>query len=158
GGTILETYWLIQAAEVALPMSHTKTDSLLSNRAVVRVEPRWFQSDPPACTVTPGPNPGPTDLIAGRTAIGAERYSAPTTKSWIGLIDTGVRESHLLLNGTPAHLDVVLDCINGGPNCTGKKPDDEGDGHGTSSAGILTAFGVPDDWLRGVTDGLIDSY
>jgi len=158
GGTVLETYWLIQAFEVAIPLSHTKTDSLLSNPELVRIEPRWIQSQPPQCTVTPGTGTNPTDLVVGRTRIGAINYSAPTTTSWIGLLDTGVRETHLLLNGTPAHLGLVLDCVNGGANCTGKNPYDEDAGHGTSSAGVIAAFGVPDDRLRGVTDGMLDSY
>jgi len=168
GAQVLESYWLIEGFQVSVPLSEGKVESLLVNPDLRRIEPRSFESQPPAsCTVSAPSTGNDTDLLIGRHDIRSDLYATPGMDvSWIGLVDTGIRSSHQVLQvpatgagaSTTPHFEYPRDCINGGMNCDGNKPDDEGDGHGTSSAGILAAYAVPDERLRGVTQSLVDSY
>ncbi|HET9234982.1 MAG TPA: S8/S53 family peptidase [Candidatus Eisenbacteria bacterium] len=162
GARVLESYWLIEGFQVAVPLSPGKVESLLANPNVRKLEPRSFESLLPTCTISAPTSGNATDVLMGRQEIRADYYTSPGADvSWIGLVDTGVRSDHLVLAGDPPVDPPPLtarDCINGGSNCDGNKPEDEEEGHGTSSAGVLAGFAEPDGRLRGVTQSLLDSY
>ena len=65
-------------------------------------------------------------------------FSLGQTGGWIGLLDTGLRFSHIHFNSL-SNVDFRRDCINGGADCntgTTLNPNDDCWNHGTSSAAI----------------------
>ena len=103
------------------------------------------------------------DAEDSRAAIVSDPYfNLGLINPWIGLLDTGVLETHTMFN-SPDRISWMRDCVNGGPNCNGtSNPNfDAGDhyfNHGTSSAGILTGNKNLGSAFRGVTAVLIDSW
>ena len=89
-------------------------------------------------------------------------FNLGLTAPWIGLLDTGVRDTHVLFN-SPRHIAWMRDCVNGGPNCNntanpGYDPTDFAWNHGTSSAGIITGNSRLGNAFRGVTEIRLDSW
>lgn len=103
------------------------------------------------------------DAQDGRAWIDSDPYfniglSAP----WIGLLDTGVRDTHEMFN-SPDHIAWMRDCVNGGTNCNdssaaGYDPTDFSWNHGTRSAGLLTGNTANGNAFRGVTEIRTDSW
>jgi hypothetical protein len=107
--------------------------------------------------------PPHSDVAAGRTLIGTDRYYnlAGMTDGYIGLIDTGV-DTHTLLFPPNDNLAITGDCVNGGWNCLqlgnpGFETTDCKD-HGTSTAAILAGNLNLGNAFRGVTDIVVDSW
>lgn len=148
-GTIGQTFWLINAATVELPLGNVK--QLLERDDLV-----YVQLDE---TVTRPPVDGdPTnDIRDGRQRIASDPYfNLGQTGGWIGLLDSGVRADHTSLTGPDRialHMDLTGDG-DPGDNCDWWS----GHGHGTASASILTGnANLGFDW-RGVSGVRVDSF
>jgi len=99
--------------------------------------------------------------VNGRAEIVSDPYfGLSLTSGWIGLLDTGLRRTHVQFN-QPSHIDFMRDCVNGGADCnTGANlnPNDDCWNHGTSSAAIITANARRGNAFRGVTGITLDSW
>jgi len=116
-----------------------------------------------------GGEPPPQDANAdndaqdGRDRIVSDPYfNLGLTNPWIGLLDTGVRDTHNMFN-SPDHIAWMRDCVNGGNTCNDSSnpnfdPTDFSWNHGTSSAGLLTGNNRLGNQYRGVTAIRTDSW
>jgi hypothetical protein len=91
------------------------------------------------------------DLIDARAQIRSDPYfNLGQTSGYIGLLDTGVRESHTVFNG-PDHIAIAQDLTGDG------NPGDQCD-HGTASAAEITGnSNLGANW-RGVSGIKVDSW
>ena len=86
GGKVLDTYWLIQGAHVSLPLGQVR--ELAASDELEYIELADGVAKPPADA-----NPD-NDLIDARAQIQSDPYfNLNQTSGWIGLLDTGVRET-----------------------------------------------------------------
>jgi hypothetical protein len=103
------------------------------------------------------------DVDDARGLIVSDPYfNLGLTQPWIGLLDTGIRRTHVLFN-SPSNIAWVRDCVNGGANCNntsnpGFNPNDTFWNHGTSTAAILSGNSRLGYAYRGVTGVLVDSW
>jgi hypothetical protein len=143
GGKVLETYWLIQGAQASLPLGAVR--ELLISDELDYIELADTEAKPPADA-----NPD-NDLIDARAQIRSDPYfNLGQTAGWIGLLDTGVREGHVVFNG-PDHISLAQDVTGDG---------DPGDqcNHGTASAAELTGNSSLGGNWRGVSAISVDSF
>ena len=150
---VLERFWLVNALVVELPLGAVK--DLAERSDVLFVEPDDTGMIPPQ-------NANPSDDVQdGRASIVSDPYfNLGQTSGWIGLLDTGMRFSHIQFN-SPSHIDFRRDCVNGGDDCntgTSLNPNDDCWNHGTSSAAIITANNRSGNDFRGVTGITLDSF
>ncbi len=150
---VVETFWLISGMLVKLPLGAVR--ALAKRDDVAYVEPRHAGEKPPQ-------NANPNDDVAdGRGRIVSDPYfGLGLTGGFIGLLDTGVRFTHVQFN-SPSHIDFRRDCVNGGANCTsgtGFDPTDDCWDHGTASAAIITGNARQGADFRGVTAITLDSF
>jgi serine protease AprX len=135
---------------------------LLADPDVVHIEPAFQSAPPPALpTVANGRAMMQTDFWITQFAKPIGPFPGFRAKTWLrlGLLDTGVRPTHALLNGRIA---VARDCYNGtdfsqcvsGPNVD---PIDH-DGHGTASAAIISGTASLGNDFQGVGFYYIDSF
>lgn len=145
---ILDTFWLIRAMSVDLPLKAVA--ELAEDEEVLYLQPEESEDAPPQ-----------DDVVDGRAAMDTDPYfNLGLTSGWIGLLDTGIRRTHVLFN-SPTHIDFMRDCVNGGANCnTGNtlNPIDDCWNHGTSSAAIISANSRQGNAFRGVTAITLDSW
>lgn len=150
---IMETFWLINAALVKMPLGRVR--ALAERQDVMYVEPQNAGEKPPQDA-----NPN-NDVEDGRGRIVSDPYfNLGLTSGWIGLLDTGVRFTHTQFNG-PSHIAFRRDCVLGGANCNtgaGLDPTDDCWNHGTSTAAIITANANQGAAWRGVTAITLDSF
>ena len=143
-----ERFWLIKALEVQMPLG--AIGRLVADEEVLYVEPVETDDAPPQ-----------DDVVDGRASIVSDPYfNLGLTSGWIGLLDTGLRRTHVVFN-SPSHIDFMRDCVNGGANCntgTSLNPNDDCWDHGTSSAAIITANARQGNAFRGVTGITLDSF
>ena len=150
---VLERFWLVNALVMELPLGAVK--ELAARSDVLFVEPDDTGMIPPQ-------NANSSDDVQdGRASIVSDPYfNLGQTSGWIGLLDTGLRFSHIQFN-SPSHIDFRRDCVNGGDDCnTGTllNPNDDCWNHGTSSAAIITANNRSGNDFRGVTGITLDSF
>lgn len=153
GARVLGTYWLIKGALIDMPLG--RVGDLARRSDVLFVAPK--RTNDPA----PDSNPD-NDVVDGRKRIASDPYVVSgyggiTLLTGVGLLDTGVRFSHDLLNLQSSYEG---DCVNGGDDClTGTlKLGDECD-HGTSSAAIIVGDQTMGNEYRGVAPkGYLDSW
>jgi hypothetical protein len=150
---VLEPFWLISGARVRMPLSAAR--ALAARDDVAYIEPRHSGEAPPQ-------NANPNDDVAdGRARIVSDPYfGLGLTGGFIGLLDTGMRFSHVQFN-TPSHIAFRRDCVNGGATCTagtGFDPSDDCWNHGTSSAAIITGNARQGADFRGVSAITLDSF
>jgi serine protease AprX len=150
---VLEHFWLVNAMAVEMPLGAVK--ELAGRSDVLFVEPDDTGTIPPQ-------NANPNDDVQdGRTRIVSDPYfNLGQTGGWIGLLDTGMRFSHIQFN-SPTHVDFRRDCVNGGDSCnsgTTLNPNDDCWDHGTSSGAIITANNRSGNDFRGVTAITLDSF
>jgi hypothetical protein len=145
---VLDTFWLIRAVQVSMPLGSVAR--LAPDEDVLYLQPDQTEDLPPQ-----------DDVADGRARIVSDPYfNLGLTTGWIGLLDTGVRPTHVLFN-QPSHIDFRRDCVNGGADCnTGPNlnPNDDCWNHGTCSAAIITANGRQGNAFRGVTGITLDSF
>lgn len=150
---ILETFWLINAALVKMPLGRVR--SLADRQDVLYVEPQNAGEKPPQ------DGNANNDVDDGRGRIVSDPYfNLGLTGGWIGLLDTGLRFTHRQFNG-PSHIAFRRDCVRGGADCNtgvGLDPTDDCWNHGTSSGAIITANASQGAAWRGVTAITLDSF
>ena len=150
---IVEPFWLISGARVRIPLGAVR--ALARRDDVAYIEPR-YPGDPPPQNANPN-----DDLADGRARIVSDPYfGLGLTGGFIGLLDTGVRFTHVQFNG-PSHIDFRRDCVAGGATCTagpGFDPTDDSWNHGTCSAAIITGNARQGADFRGVTAITLDSF
>ena len=146
--TVEDRFWLIKALEVQMPLG--AIGRLVADDEVLYVEPVETEDPPPQ-----------DDVVDGRASIVSDPYfNLGLTSGWIGLLDTGVRRTHVVFN-SPSQIDFMRDCVNGGANCnsgSSLNPNDDCWDHGTSSAAIIVANARQGNAFRGVTDITLDSW
>jgi len=152
---ITEKFWIVNSVAARIELGAIET--LVESRDLVYVQPVHGGEKPPA----DGNNNN--DAQDGRAWIDSDPYfNLGLTSPWIGLLDTGVRESHDMFN-SPDPIAWMRDCVNGGTNCNdtsaaGYNPGDFAWNHGTSSAGILVGNSNTGGAFRGVTSIRLDSW
>ena len=150
---VVEPFWLISGARVTMPLSAAR--ALAKRDDVAYIEPRYPEEAPPQ-------NANPNDDVAdGRARMSSDPYfDLGLTGGFIGLLDTGVRFTHVQFN-SPSHIDFRRDCVAGGATCTagpGFDPTDDSWNHGTCSAAIITGNARQGADFRGVTAITLDSF
>lgn len=104
------------------------------------------------------------DVLDARAIVGTDAFYniGSTGAGWtLGLLDTGVRETHTLLSG-PDRVGLFRDCAHGDSYCldvgnAGYDPSDNCS-HGTSSASIMVGNSNLGATYRGMTNGEVDSF
>ncbi len=150
---VLERFWLVNAITVEMPLGAVQ--DLAARSDVLFIEPDDTGTIPPQ-------NANANDDVQdGRARIVSDPYfNLGQTGGWIGLLDSGVRFTHIHFN-SPSHIDFRRDCNNGGADCntgTTLNPNDDCWNHGTSSAAIIVANNRSGDAFRGVTGITLDSF
>lgn len=149
---VIEDFWLIRAMSVELPLG--AVERLAGRRDVLTVEPLHTEDVPPQDASADN------DVDDGRRLIVSDPYfNLGQSAGWIGLLDSGVRDTHQLFN-SPDHLAILGDCVNGGSTCTSGTINTNDDcwDHGTSSAAIITGNNRLGNAYRGVTEIRLDSW
>lgn len=143
GGKVLDTYWLIQGLHASLPLGSVRELSISDELDYIELADGVAK--PPADA-----NPD-NDLIDARAQIQSDPYfNLGQSAGWIGLLDTGVRESHTVFN-LPDHISLAQDLTGDG------NPSDQCN-HGTASAGLITGNGRLGNNWRGVSAISVDSF
>ena len=107
---LLEPFWLISGARVRIPIGAVR--ALAKRDDIASIEPR-YPGDPPPQNANPN-----DDVADGRARMVSDPYfGLGLTGGFIGLLDTGVRFTHVQFN-SPSHIDFRRDCVNGGATCT----------------------------------------
>jgi hypothetical protein len=147
GARITEQFWLVRAIEAKMPLAGIR--ELAERQDVLSIDPVQTEDAPPQ-----------NDVVDGRARINSDPYfNLNQTLGFIGLLDTGIRNTHVQFVG-PSHIAFLRDCVNGGANCnTGTlNTADDCWNHGTSSAAIITANANQGNAFRGVTAITLDSF
>lgn len=152
---LTENFWLVNSVVGKAKLGEIKR--LAESQQVVYLQPVEGGEKPPADANNNN------DAQDGRNWIVSDPYfNIGLANPWIGLLDTGVRESHELFK-SPDHIAWMRDCVNGGTNCNNSAaanfdPSDFSWNHGTSTAGILTGNNSQGNAFRGVTEIRTDSW
>lgn len=152
-GELVESFWLVNAMTAELPMS--AVGRLAEMEDVLYIEPDQTEDYPPQ------DGSSVNDVDDARALLLSDPYfNAGLAGGWIGLLDTGVRATHVQFN-SPDHLAFLRDCVNGGSNCNSGgslNTNDDCWNHGTRSAGIITGNNRSGNAFRGVTEVPLDSW
>ena len=154
-GKVLDTFWLINAVLVDLPLS--SIPEVVALKDVLSIEPSLGGEPPPQNTNTAD------DVDDGRARIASDPYfNLGYRGGFIGLLDTGMRFTHTLFNA-PSFIGFRRDCVNGGADCNtttnpGFNPNDDCWNHGTSSGAIISGNANRGNAYRGVTEITLDSW
>jgi serine protease AprX len=143
----LGTYWLLKAMQVEASLS--ALPALARRSDVTYVEPADSGTGVPADTDPANDEEDARALMGSDTLLG---QGANTTPAYIGLLDSGVRATHVLFNN-PVKPWIREDLT----NTTNPDPSD-GLNHGTSTAAILTGNSNLGSAYRGVTGITVDSF
>lgn len=152
---VLEHFWIVNSATIAVKGG--QLELMAESDEVVYLQPTVGGEPPPL------DGNANNDAEDARAVIVSDPYFAlGLTQPWIGLLDTGVRESHDMFE-SPDHIAWMRDCVNGGSNCnaTSNPGFNTGDfawNHGTSTAGILVGNAAIGAEYRGVTEVALDSW
>lgn len=150
-----ERFWLVNSVVGTVRLGDVKR--LAKSQDVVYLQPVEGGEKPPADANNNN------DAQDGRARIVSDPYfNLGLTNPWIGLLDTGVRDTHDMFN-SPDHIAWMRDCVNGGSNCNDTSdpnfdPTDFSWNHGTRSAGLLTGNNRLGNAFRGVTEVRTDSW
>ena len=150
-----ESFWLVNSVAGTIRLGDV--ERLAKSADVVYLQPVEGGEKPPADANNNN------DALDGRTWIVSDPYfNLGLSNPWIGLLDTGVRDTHNMFN-TPDNIAWMRDCVNGGASCNDTSaanfdPTDFAWNHGTSSAGILTGNNRLGNEFRGVTEVRVDSW
>jgi hypothetical protein len=168
-------FWLIQAMVVDATVARLLTLDSLTNVTYVRP----VDAGEPAPTTCPDgivdaacPDSDPSNDIAtanGKIGMASWKGSG-ATQGWLGVMDTGVNTSHVLLADAFAdrahifqcELDCPIECKTDTTKCTdcpeGNPRDLCKKGHGTSTAGILVGHKALFTGQEGMTSATLDWY
>ena len=155
GGMVFDQHTLCNCFAAKVPPALLAR--LVEDPGIRHIDP-WFTGDPP---------PRNDSVADGRRIIGSDPYfdlvvSPQVFNNYVGLLDTGVRASHVLYN-SPDRIFTLRDCGYGGDEC-----EDIGDprfnpldtywNHGTSTGAIISGNENLGDPSRGITYLSIDSW
>lgn len=149
----LESFWIVNSFVARLQIG--EIEKLSKADFVTYLQPKRGGESPPADMITSN------DVEDGRAQIVSDPYfNLGLTHPWIGILDTGVRETHDLLVD---HIAWVRDCVNGGEFCKDSTLPgyDTGDAsnHGTSTAAIIMGnSSTLGGEYRGVSEIYTDSW
>ncbi|MEA5567573.1 S8 family serine peptidase [Anabaena sp. UHCC 0399] len=149
-----EHFWITNA--VAGKTRFSAVRELAQLEAVAYIQPVYGGEKPPDAITN-------NDVDNARAIVFSDPYfNLGLTHPWIGLLDTGVRSTHVLFN-SPSNLAWLRDCVNGGANCNtttnpGYNTDDDSWDHGTSTAAIISGNGLLGNTYRGITGVSLDSW
>lgn len=156
GGEVIGEYEIGSTVTARMPAE--AIDVFAADSDVHQISSRIGDS-PPADTISGN------DTIKARALVGTDPFVTAGyvgSWGWVGLLDTGVRTSHAMLQ-EPSPIILESDCFRGGPTCRdstapGYSTTDTY-GHGTSSAAIISGtVNLGGNW-RGVTaQQKIDSW
>lgn len=155
GFELREAFWIVNAVAGETTLGAVRRLAELNE--VIYLQPVEGGEEPPQ----DGNNNN--DPVVGRAHIVSDPYfNLRLTSPWIGLLDTGVRDTHQMFN-SPDRIAWMRDCVNGGTSCNqttnpGFDPSDFAWNHGTSTAGILTGNARRGNRFRGVTEIRTDSW
>jgi hypothetical protein len=152
GVEVLQTYWLIQAMLVEMPVGRVGALSELDE--VLFLEPRFTLEQPPADANNAN------DVEDGRARVRSDPYfnAVAGRVEFVALLDTGVRFSHNLFT-SPSRFILREDCTGADGACDANpNPVDDHWNHGTSSAGIVIGNSALGAAFRGVTAFFLDSF
>lgn len=140
----LERFWLVDSLLASVPLS--KVRELTRHPDVQYVE--YNKSD--------APPPTNNTIYDDRQALRSDVFYG-YTGGYIGMLDSGVRNTHTLLSNRIA---LYRDCTAGLPStCSGPTPSDcYSGGHGTAAASIMSGNNNWDDPNRGISQVTIDSF
>ena len=150
-----DSFWIVNSVVGTAKIGDVRR--LAESREVLYLQPVEGGEQPPQDANTNN------DAQDGRNRIVSDPYfNLGLTNPWIGLLDTGVRETHDMFN-SPDHIAWMRDCVNGGNNCNDSSnpnfdPTDFAWNHGTSSAGLLIGNNRLGNQYRGVTAIRTDSW
>jgi len=150
-----ESFWIVNSVVGSVRIADVKR--LAEFKEIVYLQPVEGGEKPPQDANNNN------DAQDGRARIVSDPYfNLGLTNPWIGLLDTGVRDTHDMFN-SPDHIAWMRDCVNGGNSCNDTSdpnfdPTDFAWNHGTSSAGILTGNNRRGIQYRGVTEIRTDSW
>ena len=151
---VLEHYWLTQALRVRMPIG--RVDSLALKPNVVWIQLDHTTMPPPSFDIEPL-----NDAATARDIIVSEPYyRLGLSYGWVSVLDTGIRQDHVLFQGATSPFNRVGDCVDGTYDCYGGNPGDVTGGHGTASAAILAANNASSVYApwRGVTAAKLDVF
>lgn len=155
GLKIKESFWLTNGFLAEVPVG--AINKIAEDSDVLYIQPQ-FGGEVPPTDINPY-----NDVDDGRSIIQSDPYyNRGLTTGYIGLLDTGVRQTHALFIN-PDHIDFVRDCVNGGQSCNDNtlpdfNSDDDCWNHGTSSSAIITGNGNLGNSFRGITGITLDSW
>lgn len=150
-----ENFWILNAVVVELRLGEIKRFS--ESKDIVYLQPVHGNEKPPQDA------DNTNDVDDGRRLCVSDPYfNLGLTNPWIGLMDTGIRETHTLFS-SPSHVAWLRDCVNGGTNCNDSSnpnynTNDFAWNHGTCSAAIITGNNNLGNTYRGVTEVWLDSW
>lgn len=150
-----DSFWLVNSVVGVVRLGDVQR--LAKSQDVVYIQPVEGGEKPPADANNDN------DAQDARAWIDSDPYfNLGLRNPWIGLLDTGVRDTHILFN-SPDHIAWMRDCVNGGTNCNDTSapnydPTDFAWNHGTSSAGLLTGNNRLGNAFRGITEIRTDSW
>lgn len=141
------SFWLVNAVSGTVRLRDVR--QLAELDGVTYLQPVQGGEPPPEDTISNN------EVDDGRAYLDSDAYfDLPTGATRFALLDTGVRESHVLFQ-SPGNLGLLRDCIHGGSTCddTNNPNYTTGDdlNHGTSAAAILAGSAELGDAFRGVT-------
>lgn len=148
---VLERFWLINGYRIRIAAGAIR--KLAADRRVIAIDPTATNIPPPQDANNAN------DVDDGRAVIRSDPYfNLGLNSGFIGLLDTGVRETHVVF-ATPDNLDFLRDCVGGGADCnTGTITTTDLWPHGTASAAIISAGSGGGAAFRGVNDVTLDSF
>ncbi|MAG55687.1 MAG: hypothetical protein CMJ83_05290 [Planctomycetes bacterium] len=154
---VVEHFWLVNAVVAKLRLETVQ--SLGRAPQVIYMQPVKGGEKPPR--VDAGPDDDDVD-DARRLIVSDPYFNLGLTQPWIGIMDTGVRETHTLFT-SPDRIAWMRDCVNGGPNGNDSSqpnfdPTDFFWNHGTSTAAIISGNNNLGNIRRGVTAVRLDSW
>jgi hypothetical protein len=147
----IERFWLINGMVLDMPLSQIRP-------LAARSDVQYVQYDQ---TDTPPPRIH-SDIYDARREIGDLPWdSYGLDGGWLGLLDTGIRTSHVLLSN-PNMFNRLRDCVNGTDStCTigsNLNTDDDCWNHGTAVASIMSANSNLTSFQVGTSQSTIDSW
>lgn len=155
GAQILDTYWLINCVLVEMMLGNA--GRLAERPDVLYIAPQNAGEQPPDHDGIPN-----NDVDDARLLIGSDPlFNAiqPNANEYIGLLDTGIRPSHILFN--PPSFTFIgerYNCVGASDCSAANVNEDNCYSHGTASAAIISGNDRKGNPYRGVTKFTIDSY
>ncbi|MCI0607152.1 S8 family serine peptidase, partial [bacterium] len=154
---VVEQFWIVNAFLADLRYGDVNELASLDN--VLYLQLNRIEALPPGHDGNPF-----NDAVDARAKINSDAYFhlSGMKNGCIGLLDTGLRSTHVMFGPAEDNIRIEADCVYGGPSCL--DPSDpnfnpaDSHGHGTSTAAILAGNANLGADFRGVTGITVDSW